>query len=195
MRQEKSPNNGIKLSLEPFMVIFTLLALVFASVFILSPANEEPKAVSPTEAVSVSEENIAAAAESVEALPQATPAPAPGTLLENGLNLNEGYYKSFDFSGTPSDLGSGSFILGKDHPATNVKTGQDHPGSLTICYGTDTVVKTAKLYYPADRYEIFMGSADDLKISAGTTVEVVLEDLEAPELWAKEIVVSEFVFE
>lgn len=195
MRQGKDPSKGIKLSLGPFVVIFTLLALVFASVFIFSPAPENPKTVSPVQAVSASEENITAVVESAEAIPQDTPAPAPGTLLESGHNLNDNYYKRFDFTGAASNLVENSFVLGGEHPATDARTGQDHPGSLTIHYGANTVVKTAKLYYPADRYEIFMASAADLETSSDSMFEVILEDADASELWAKEIVVSTFVFD
>lgn len=126
--------------------------------------------------------------------PSPEPAPEPGTLLESGININDNYYKKLDYSGMPTDLTASSFILGKEHPATIGKTGQDYPGSLTILFGDDTVVKTALLYYADDRYEICMGTIGDLKVTPGYTFDVILEDPEAAELWAKEIIISSFVF-
>lgn len=188
MHQRGNHHHRKKLSIGPFIVILLLLVSVFAVAFIFSPKEESP-------VVPPSPKMIEPAAESIEitASPSPEPLPVPGTLLESGMNLNDCYYKKFDFTGAPCDLTSGSFVLGKEHPATNAKTGQDHPASLTIRYGADTLIKTAKLYYPEDRYEIFMGSAADLETSAGGLVEVVLENPDAAELWAKEIVVSEFV--
>lgn len=119
----------------------------------------------------------------------------PGTLLETGTNLNENYYRKLDYSGTPSDLTDSSFVLGKDHPATVGKTGQDYSGCLTVHFGNDTVIKTALLYYPDDRYEIYMGSISDLIIAPGYSFDVILVDPDATELWAKEIIVSSFVFD
>lgn len=129
--------------------------------------------------------------------PDASAADAPeeaGALLESGSNLNENYYRKVDYSGKISDLTAGSFVMGKEMPATNMQTGADYPGALTIHYGENTEIKTARLYYSSDRYEIFMGSLSDLVVSPDYLYEVVLEDPNAPELWAKEIIVSEFIF-
>lgn len=190
MYQRGNHHHRKKLSIGPFVVILLLLAFVFALAFIFSPKEESP-------VIPLSPQAVVPAAEGIEitAPPSPEPLPVSGTLLESGINLNEGYYKKFDFTGALSDLTSGSFALGKEHPATNAKTGQDHHGCLTIHYGANTMIKTAKLYYPEDRYEIFMGSAADLETSTGGLVEVVLENSDAQELWAKEIVVSEFIFD
>lgn len=117
-----------------------------------------------------------------------------GTLLVSGSGLNENYYKTVDFSGKISDLTANSFVMGKEMPVTNMQTGTDHAGMLTIHYGENTVIKTARLYYSTDRYDIFMGSISDLVVSPDYLYEVVLENANASELWAKEIIVSEFIF-
>lgn len=119
---------------------------------------------------------------------------APGTLLDFGSNLNDNYYKKVDYSGKISDLTATSFVMGKEMPATNMKTGTDHSGTLTIHYNEDTVIKTARLYYSEDKYEVFSGSIRDLIVSPDYLYEVVLEDPNGTELWAKEIIVSEFIF-
>ena len=117
-----------------------------------------------------------------------------GTLLDSGSNLNENYYKKVDYSGKISNLTAASFVMGEESPATNMQTGTDHSGALTIHYDENTVIKTACLYYSADKYEIYMGSIDDLVVSPNYLYEIVLEDPNATELWAKEIIVSEFIF-
>lgn len=117
-----------------------------------------------------------------------------GTLLECGKNLNDNYYKKMDFSGKISDLTTTTFSMGKEVPATNMQMGIDYPGVLTIHYDENTVIKTALLYYSEDRYEIYAGSISDLVLSPDHLYEVVLEDPNAPELWAKEIIISEFIF-
>lgn len=141
-----------------------------------------------------SAEPVITAESTAEPTPAPTPAPAVGMLLESGTNINDNYYKKVDFSGTPSDMTGSTFVLGKEHPATNTKLGADHPGSLTIHYGPDTLIKTAQLYYADDRYEIYMGSANDLSKTSGYIFEVILVDPGAAELWAKEIIISEFIF-
>lgn len=117
-----------------------------------------------------------------------------GTLLDSGSDLNENYYKKVDYSGKISNLTATSFVMGEESPATNMQTGADHSGALTIHYDENTVIKTARLDYSADTYEIFMGSMEDLVVSPKYLYEVVLEDPNATELWAKEIIISEFIF-
>lgn len=179
-RRKKSPLLYIALALN--CVIFSLMLLSgpgeehFTAV---SSAVTGPPAATPTAAPTT---------------PAPTNAPAPGTLLDSGSDINENYYKRLHFTGTASELTASSFVLGRERPATNGTTGQDHPGELTVHFGPDTVVKTALLYYPDDRYEIYMGSAADLKISPGYTFDVILEDPDGAELRAMEIIVSTFVF-
>jgi len=169
----------------PLLCILLVLACVVFSVTFLSGPGEEPAAVEPSESTAPIEAPPA---------PTPTPLPAPGTLLESGTDINRNYYKRLDYTGTASDLSASSFVLGKERPATNGKTGQDHQGLLTVNFGQDTLVKKALLYYSDDRYEIYMGSAADLKIAPGETFDVVLKDPAATELWAEEIIVAGFVF-
>ena len=115
-------------------------------------------------------------------------------LLDSGSNLNDNYYKKVDYSGKTSNLTANSFVMGEETPVTNMQSGADHSGALTIHYDENTVIKTACLYYSADKYEIYMGSVDDLVVSPNYLYEIVLEDPNATELWAKEIIVSEFIF-
>jgi len=117
-----------------------------------------------------------------------------GNLLDSGYNLNDNYYKKMDFSGKITDLTGTSFLMGKEIPATNMQTGTEYPGTLTIHYDENTTIKTAKLYYSEDRYEIYAGSISDLVISPDYLYEIILEDSNSAELWAKEIIISEFIF-
>lgn len=174
----------------PLPYILLALACVIFSVLLLSRPGEEHYTVESAAETQLPTVTPAPA----PATPQPTSPPAPGTLLESGSDINENYYKKLHFTGTASDLTASSFVLGRERPATNGATGQDHPGELTVHFGPDTVVKTALLYYPEDRYEIYMGSAADLKLTAGYTFDVVLEDPAAAQLWAREITVSTFVF-
>lgn len=171
-------------------IVLALSCVVFSALLLSRPGEEHFTAVSSA----VTEPPAATPTTAPAASPQPTSAPAPGSLLDSGSNINENYYKKLHFTGTAAELTASSFVLGRERPSTNGATGQDHPGELTIHFGPDTVVKTALLYYPDDRYEIYMGSAADLKISPGYTFDVILEDPAGAELWAREIIVSTFVF-
>lgn len=172
------------------VLIVVVLACITLAVLLLT----RPKMVDPSPYDEATVE-ITNSTQEDDAAALSEAASQPGTLLETGTNLNENYYRKLDYSGTPSDLTDSSFVLGKDHPATIGKTGQDYSGCLTVHFGNDTVIKTALLYYPDDRYEIYMGSISDLIIAPGYSFDVILVDPDATELWAKEIIVSSFVFD
>lgn len=171
------------------LIVVVLACVTLAVLLLTRPQTVDP---SPYDEAIVEVTNTTQV-DDAAALPEA--APQPGTLLETGTNLNDNYYRKLDYSGTPSDLTDSSFVLGKDHPATIGKTGQDYSGCLTVHFGNDTVVKTALLYYPEDRFEIYMGSISDLIIAPGYSFDVILVDPDATERWAKEIIVSSFVFD
>jgi|GEM_PF-6613549 len=197
MRQTKNANTRKKRSPGPLILLLLVLICVVLCVILIPHPKEKPD---PGMSSSVDErdtevrESIESEEANVTASPSPSPAPEPGTLLESGTDINENYYKKLDYTGTPSDLTGSSFVLGKERPATIGKTGQDYSGTLTVHFGDDTVVKTARLLYADDKYEIYMGTIDDLKIAPGTTFDVILEDPEASELRAREIIVSTFVF-
>ena len=173
------------------VLIVVVLACVALAVLLLTrPKTVDP---SPHDEATAEVTNYTQVDDAI-ALSEET-VPQPGTLLETGTSLNDNYYRKLDYSGMPSDLTDSSFVLGKDHPATVGKTGQDYSGCLTVHFGNDTVIKTALLYYPDDRYEIYMGSISDLIIAPGYSFDVILVDPDATELWAKEIIVSSFVFD
>lgn len=183
-------------ALEPYVIILAVLVcLVFGALYFARPREQVYMPNSSADEPSTeAQESFNSNETGLPDEPSPEPAPEPGTLLDSGTNINDNYYKKLDYSGTPTDLTSSSFVLGKEHPATIGKTGQDYPGSLTVYFGEDTVVKTAQLYYADDRYEIYMGTLSDLKATSGYTFDVILEDPEATELWAKEIIISSFVF-
>lgn len=172
----------------PLYLLLVLACVIFSALLFSNPGAERFTALPAVEAT----EPDTSVPPAIEVSPE--PLPAPGTLLESGTGLNENYYRKLDYSGTASDLTATSFALGKERPATEGKTGKDYPGTLTVNFGENTLIKTALLYYPDDRYEIYMGSPEELKIASGYSFDVILEDPEAAELWAKEIIVSEFVF-
>lgn len=85
--------------------------------------------------------------------------------------------------------------MGTASQVTNAKTAETYFSVFTVYYGEKTVVETALLYYNDDRYENYAGSLDDLEKGAEDThydFGIVLEDPEADELWAKEIIVYKF---
>ena len=59
---------------------------------------------------------------------------------------------------------------------------------FAVLYAFDLEVLTMK------KVAVIMGSISDLVASPDYLYEVVLEDANASELWAKEIIVSEFIF-
>ena len=117
-----------------------------------------------------------------------------GSLVQSGKGLNENYYGMFHFSGMISDLSDISFVMGRGHTVSDLRTGTDRDGSMTVYYGEDTVIKTAVLNYREDSFEIYMGSLDSLAEASGYMYEVILKDPDADALWATEIVISEFVY-
>ena len=69
-------------------------------------------------------------------------------------------------------------------------------GEITIQYGENTQVRTSVIQ--GDTYKIYSASLDDLQKYAGDTkyrFDVVLEDPEAEELWAKEIRIVQIAFD
>ena len=202
MHQRRNTYTSRKTATEPKVIVlavlvFFILGVMFLSVRLFSKPKEKAAVISPVsvdESVTSLDNSAVDVAAEPTAEPTPEPLPAPGTLLDSGTNLNDNYYKKVNFTGKISDLTATSFVMGKEMPATNTQIGKDHPGSLTIYYDENTIIKTARLYYPDDKYEIYMGSISDLVISPDYLYEVVLEDPNAAELWAKEIIVSEFIF-
>jgi len=69
-------------------------------------------------------------------------------------------------------------------------------GQVTIHYGENTQVRTAVIQ--GDTYKIYSASPDDLQKTAGDSkyrFDVVLEDPEEEELWAKEIRIVQIIFD
>lgn len=179
------------------VLVFFILGVMLLSTLLFSKPKAKPAEISPVtidESATMVENNAVNLEAEPPAEPTPEPLPAPGTLMDSGTNLNDNYYKKVNFTGKISDLTASSFVMGKEMPATNTQLGKDHPGALTINYGENTIIKTARLYYADDKYEIYMGSTNDLVISPDYLYEVILEDPNASELWAKEIIVSEFIF-
>lgn len=179
------------------VLVFFILGVILLSTLLFSKPKAKPADISPVtidEFATIPEGDAVNIEANIPAEPTPEPLPAPGTLMDSGTNLNDNYYKKVNFTGKISDLTASSFVMGKEMPATNTQIGKDHPGALTINYGENTLIKTARLYYSDDKYEIYMGSINDLVISPDYLYEVVLEDPNASELWAKEIIVSEFIF-
>ena len=109
----------------------------------------------------------------------------PGALLDSGTNVNENYYAVYntDYSGGATDPTDSSFTM-------STMAGS-YPGpEITVHYDKDTVtVKLLHIWYYEDRFELYAGSQDDLQKlgDANYSLEVIVEDPEADELWAKEI--------
>lgn len=126
--------------------------------------------------------------------PEEAAAPEYGSLIESGIGLNEKYYADVSYFGTASDLTKNSFILGK--MAMVFQGSQPYLGEITIHYGESTQVRTAVIQ--GDTYKLYAASLDDLQKTAGDSkyrFDVVLEDPDAEELWAKEIRIVQIIFD
>ena len=174
-----------------YLLLAVLVCIIFASIF-FAQSNNAQVTFEPAPSEEAAEETPQPVNAEAEPTPGALP--APGTLLSSGSGLNENYYSNFHFSGMISELSDISFVMGRGHSVTDLRSGEDHPGSLTVYYGEDTVIKTARLYYQSDSFEIYMGSPEDLTCAAGYMYEVVLKDPDANALWATEICISEFIY-
>ena len=114
--------------------------------------------------------------------------------IESGIGLNENYFADVSYFGTASDLTENSFILGK--MAMVFHGSEPYLGQVTIHYGENTQVRTAVIQ--GDTYKIYSASLDDLQKTAGDVkyrFDVVLEDPNAKELWAKEIRIVQIIFD
>lgn len=167
------------------------LALILICVLVLSGCGGKestaPQATTPSSETVGTEE-----AQPAENSAPESASPAPGTLLESGSGLNENYYANVSYFGIASDVTDSSFVLGKDAMAFHGS--EPVLGQVVIHYSENTAVKTAVLR--GDTYEIYAASLDDLKKYGGDTpymFDIVLEDPDAEELWAKEIRISRFV--
>ena len=183
--------NKIASAAGTYLLLAVLVCLIFGSIFFARSKNAQVT-FEPAPAEEAAPETAQPVNTEIEPTPEALP--APGTLLSSGSGLNENYYGKFHFSGMISELGDISFVMGRGHAVTDLRSGEDHPGSLTVYYGEDTVIKTARLYYQSDSFEIYMGSPEDLTCAAGYMYEVVLKDPDANALWATEICISEFIY-
>lgn len=126
--------------------------------------------------------------------PEDDSSPEYGSLIESGIGLNENYFADVSYFGTASDLTENSFILGK--MAMVFHGSEPYLGQVTIHYGENTQVRTAVIQ--GDTYKLYAASLDDLQKYAGDVkyrFDVVLENPDAEELWAKEIRIVQIIFD
>lgn len=169
-----------------------LLILVVVMVCsMLSACGEKP-------APKALETPVAATAEESASMDTSTPeddsSPEYGSLIESGIGLNENYYADVSYWGTASDLTDNSFILGK--MAMVFHGSEPYLGQITIHYGENTQVRTAVIQ--GDTYKLYAACLDDLQKYAGDVkyrFDVVLENPDAEELWAKEIRIVQIAFD
>lgn len=124
----------------------------------------------------------------------AEPTAVPGELLETGSGLNEHYYNTVDYFGMPDELTGSSFVLGKAGMAFHGS--QPVMGPVVIHYGEDTIIRLAILH--RDSYELYAAGTETLAEHMGDPAyvfDVVLDDSEAEELWAREIRVSHMILD
>ena len=115
--------------------------------------------------------------------------PGPGTLLESGGDPNKDYYADVSYWGMASDVTDSTFMLGKDAMAFHGS--EPVPGWVVIHYSESTAVRMSVIR--ADNYEIYAATRDDLQRCGGDVnyiFDVILEEPDAEELWAKEIRIS-----
>ena len=162
-------------------ILLTLVVVMLCSM--LSACGEKP-------APKAQETPVATTTEESTSIDSNTPendsSPEYGSLIESGIGLNENYFADVSYWGTASDLTEDSFILGK--MAMVFHGSEPYLGEITIHYGENTQVRTAIIQ--GDTYKLYAASLDDLQKTAGDTkyrFDVVLEDPDAEELWAKEI--------
>lgn len=120
--------------------------------------------------------------------------PEYGSLIESGIGLNENYFADVSYWGTASDLTENSFILGR--MAMAFRGSEPCLEEITIHYGENTQVRTSVIQ--GDTYKIYSASLDDLQKYAGDAkyrFDVVLEDPDAEELWAKEVRIVQIIFD
>lgn len=128
----------------------------------------------------------AGTAQQTEAANPANAAPAPGTLLESGSGVNDHYYADVSYWGMASDVTDSTFVLGKDAMAFHGS--EPVPGWVVIHYSESTAVRMSVIR--GDNYEIYAATRDDLQRYGGDVnyiFDVILEEPDAEELWAKEI--------
>ena len=162
-------------------ILLTLVVVMLCSM--LSACGEKP-------APKAQETPVATTTEESTSIDSNTPendsSPEYGSLIESGIGLNENYFADVSYWGTASDLTEDSFILGK--MAMVFHGSEPYLGEITIHYGENTQVRTAIIQ--GDTYKLYAASLDDLQKTAGDTkyrFDVVLEDPDVEELWAKEI--------
>ena len=170
-------------------ILLTLVVVMLCSM--LSACGEKP-------APKAQETPVATTTEESTSIDSNTPekdsSPEYGSLIESGIGLNENYFADVSYWGTASDLTEDSFILGK--MAMVFHGSEPYLGEITIHYGENTQVRTAIIQ--GDTYKLYAASLDDLQKTAGDTkyrFDVVLEDPEAEELWAKEIRIVQIAFD
>ena len=170
-------------------IILTFVVVMLCSM--LSACGEKP-------APKAQETPVAATAEESASMDTSTPeddsSPEYGSLIESGIGLNENYFADVSYWGTASDLTDNSFILGK--MAMVFHGSEPYLGEITIHYGESTQVRTAVIQ--GDTYKLYAASLEDLQKTAGDTkyrFDVVLEDPDAEELWAKEIRIVQIIFD
>lgn len=170
-------------------ILLILVVVMLCS--ILSACGEKP-------APKAQETPVATTTEESASMDTTTPeddsSPEYGSLIESGIGLNENYFADVSYWGTASDLTENSFILGR--MAMAFHGSEPCLEEITIHYGENTQVRTAVIQ--GDTYKIYSASPDDLQKTAGDSkyrFDVVLEDPEAEELWAKEIRIVQIAFD
>lgn len=186
--KERKGNTGVYAAL--FVI---LLCVILAAVLLVQSGKgkaEVPIGTEPPTAIDAGE----------DAEPEASPSeilvPEPGTLLESRSGLNENFFSTVDYFGTASELTDETFFLGKAGMAFDRNAQPVFP-AIVVHYGEDTVVKTATIYHAEDRYELYASSLDEFKRQMEgkeflSEVDIVLEDDEAEELWAREIIITHY---
>ena len=170
-------------------IILTLIVVMLCST--LSACGEKP-ATKPQETPVATTPEESASIDTTT--PEEDPSPEYGSLIESGIGLNENYFADVSYWGTASDLTEDSFILGK--MAMAFHGSEPCLEEITIHFGENTQVRTAVIQ--GDTYKLYAASLEDLQKTAGDAkyrFDVVLEDPDAEELWAKEIRIVQIIFD
>jgi len=170
-------------------IILTFVVVMLCSM--LSACGEKPASKAQEIPVTTTTEESASIDTTT---PEDDSSPEYGSLVESGIGLNENYFADVSYFGTASDLTENSFILGK--MAMVFHGSEPYLGEITIHYGENTQVRTAVIQ--GDTYKLYAASLDDLQKYAGDVkyrFDVVLENPDAEELWAKEIRIVQIIFD
>ena len=170
-------------------IILTFVVVMLCSM--LSACGEKPAPKAQEIPVTTTTEESASMDTTT---PEDDSLPEYGSLIESGIGLNENYFADVSYWGTASDLTENSFILGR--MAMAFHGSEPCLEEITIHYGENTQVRSAVIQ--GDTYKLYAASLEDLQKTAGDAkyrFDVVLEDPDAEELWAKEVRIVQMIFD